>query len=88
MTIQKDKDLVSKFKDLENQVPKEQGTLKDTILSIFKEFPTTSFTQGNFSKRLGKRTQHVNHVLTELRKENLIIREGSRKQYYFRLNSK
>jgi predicted HTH transcriptional regulator len=85
MTIQKDKDLISKFKDLENQEVKSSNTLKAEMLSIFQAYANTAFTQGQFSKRLDKRTQHINHVLRELMKDNLIERLGSRKQYYYKL---
>jgi len=84
--VQKDNDLVSKFKDLENQVVRTtENSLKETMIKVFKEYPNTSFTQRNFSEKLGKRTQHINHVLTELRKQNIIVRVGSPKQYYFTL---
>ena len=55
------------------------------MLSIFKEYKTTSFKQSDFSKKLKKRTQHINQVLKVLLEEGKIVREGSRKQYYYRL---
>lgn len=88
MTIQKDSVLDS-FKDLKDQKVSKtsENSLSEIIMKVFKEYPNTSFTQRNFSEKLNKRTQHVNHVLTDLRKKDLIIREGSKKQYYFRLKS-
>jgi len=91
MTNQKassDEKILESFKDLKDQVvAPNANSLSEVIMKVFKEYPTTSFTQGNFAAKLSKRTQHINHVLTDLRKKNLIIREGSAKQYYFRLNS-
>lgn len=82
-------EILESFKDLKDQkvVAANENSLSETIMKVFREYPTTSFTQRNFADKLAKRTQHINHVLTELRKKNLIIREGSAKQYYFRLNS-
>ena len=56
------------------------------MIEVFKAYPTTLFKQGDFAKRLNKRTQHIHHILTDLLKEKLILREGSRKQYYYKLN--
>ena len=86
MTIQKDKDLISKFKNLENQVPEENSqTVKDSMMKVFTEYPTTSFKQSDFSKVLNKRTQHINQVLKILLEEGKIVRTGSRRLYYYTL---
>ncbi len=78
--------VIASFKGLENQVAEGGNlTVKQRMLIVFKEYKNTPFKQGDFAKRLGKRTQHINHMLAELRKDGLIIREGTRRQYYYRL---
>jgi hypothetical protein len=81
------KKLIENFKDLENQTVKVgESTLKDQMIDVFKSYPETFFTQRNFSERLNKRTQHINHILKELLKDQIILRSGSRKQYFYKLN--
>ena len=77
--------VIESFKDLENQKTLETDSVKNTMKSIFEEYKTTSFKQSDFSKKLKKRTQHINQVLKVLLEEGKIVREGSRKQYYYRL---
>ena len=78
---------VESFKDLENQkIDVSNETLKSTMIKVFREYPNTLFKQGDFAKKLNKRTQHINHILKDLLTAKLILREGSRKQYYYKLN--
>jgi hypothetical protein len=56
------------------------------MLAVFKAYPETYYKQGDFAKKLNKRTQHINSVLKSLLEQKLIIRAGSRKQYYYKLN--
>ena len=74
------------FKDLANQKTLNSETVKTDIIAIFKAYPEASFKQSDFASRLNKRTQHINQVLKSLLTEKLILREGSKKQYYYRLN--
>lgn len=74
------------FKDLENQKTLNSETVKTDIIAIFKAYPEASFKQSDFASRLSKRTQHINQILKSLLTEKLILREGSKKQYYYRLN--
>lgn len=82
------KNIIESFKDLEKQKSVVQTTLKDQMIDVFKSYPETFFTQRNFSERLNKRTQHINHILKELLKDQIILRSGSRKQYFYQYNKK
>jgi hypothetical protein len=55
------------------------------MLEIFTTYKDVYFKQSDFSKKLNKRTQHINHVLKSLLEDNKIEKFGSRKQYYYKL---
>jgi len=81
----KNSEVLKNFAELKNrEITESADTLKNTIYSIFKEMPEVVFLQSDFADRLGKRTQHVNHILRELVEENKISKTGSRRQYYYR----
>lgn len=63
----------------------EQDSVKSLMLKIFSTYKTTYFKQSDFSSKLNKRTQHINQVLKVLLEEGKIVREGSRKQYYYKI---
>ena len=76
--------LLKEFGKINNTV-KQTSTVREDLIKVFKEYPNTSFTQGNFSKVMNKRTQHINQVLKGLLEDGIIVRQGSRKQYYYKL---
>ncbi len=82
-----EKQIVESFKNIKNEVG-SSNTVKSTMMKVFIEFPESTFKQLDFSLRLKKRTQHINHMLKELLEEKKIVRSGSRKQYYYQLSKK
>lgn len=80
-----EKEILSSFKNLENQKISKEVSLKETMKLIFLEYKKTSFTQRNFVEKLNKRNPHVNKILHELLEENFISRVGSNRKYYYSL---
>lgn len=78
---------IKEFEDLKNQKVEIQSSLKTIVLEVFETYPETFFKQGDFARKLGKRTQHVNTVLRSLLEEEKIVRSGSRKQYFYKLKN-
>jgi predicted transcriptional regulator len=83
----KQNEIIDSFKELDGQKAVAVSSTKATMLEVFRAYATTSFTQKDFATKLGKRTQHINHILRDMVKEGLIIRVGSSSQYYYQLSS-
>ena len=77
---------IDSFKELEGQQAAVGNTTKATMLAVFVAYPTTAFTQRDFAEKLGKRTQHINHILRDMVGAAQIVRVGTPKQYFYMLD--
>jgi len=78
--------IIDSFKSLEGQEIEVGGSTKNMMLKVFNAYPTTYFTQKDFSVKLSKRTQMINTILRGLVGKEIIVRVGSPSQYYYILN--
>ncbi len=78
------KNVIQKFSELgSSEVQTLTNDTYATMSEIFNTYPSKWFEQGHFVKVLNKSNPFVNHQLHKLIKEGLIVRQGSKRKYFY-----
>ena len=57
----------------------------DSMIQVFKEYNNNFFKQKDFVKILDKSNPFINHCLHKLLKDNIIVKSGTKRLYYYKL---
>ncbi len=77
--------IVEKFSTLgTTEVSSVTNDTFDSMSQVFTEYPNKFFTQDDFVKQLNKSNPFINHQLHKLLKSKFILREGSKRKYFYK----
>lgn len=78
------KNIIQKFNELgSTNVEHLTNDTYETMLEIFTTYPNKWFQQNHFVKVLDKSNPFVNHQLHKLLKQKLVVRQGSKRKYFY-----
>ncbi len=84
--LRMNKKLIEKFENIGSlEVSLVNNDTYETMKEVFENKPQVYFKQIDFVRILSRSNPFINHQLHKLLDNGVVVREGSKKQYFYRL---